>query len=406
MQTLQIFKKIAWRIGTALAGIMVFVGGAAGYYADALPDHYYWEADKPFSIAAALPVTISGGETTVPVSQQAEVRLFGMIPVKTVALTAVAPTEVFVGGEPFGIRMLMAGVMVVSLGDVTTLSGDCCPAKDAGIAVGDVIQEIGGRQVSCNADLQTAVSASDGQAVPVTFLRGGVRQTVSVSPVFSSVHGCYQTGMWVRDSTAGIGTVTYYLPAENGTVRFAGLGHAVCDPDTGEQIPLASGDVLHADVTDVLAGCAGRPGELRGRFDTDSAIGTLLSNSASGVFGVLSALPHPDRDPIPLGYQQDIRLGEAEMYTTVLGDAPAAYTIEIEEIHGGASGTRNLVVHVTDETLLEKSGGIVQGMSGSPIVQDGRLVGAVTHVFVKDPTRGYGILAENIYAQTASELCG
>lgn len=404
MQTMQIFKKTLLRLGAGLIGLGIMIGGAAGYYAQRLPDHYYWESDQPFSIAAAFPVTITGEAETVPAMQQAEVRLFGIIPVKTVSLTAVEPREVFVGGEPFGIRMLMAGVMVVSLDDVVTMSGESCPARDAGIQVGDVIQAVDGKQISGNSDLQSAVFGSEGKAVPVTYLRNGIRETVMITPVFSSIHGCYQTGMWVRDSTAGIGTVTYYVPAENGTVRFGGLGHAVCDPDTGEQIPLASGDVLKADVTDVLAGCAGRPGELRGHFDTDSAMGTLLSNTASGVFGILKALPHPERDPIPLGYQQDIHLGDAIMFTTILGDLPAAYSIEIEEIHGGVSGSRNLVVHVTDETLLERSGGIVQGMSGSPIVQDGKLVGAVTHVFVKDPTRGYGILAENMYAQTAAGM--
>lgn len=388
-------------VGLALT---LCANGAVHYYAAQLPDHYYLESGQPLDIAAALPVTLTQEEATVPQLRQAEMKLFGIIPIKTVSLTTVEPTEVFVGGEPFGIRMMMAGVMVVSLSEVAALGGSCCPAEEAGIAVGDVIQAVNGKQLSSNADLQAAVTASEGRAVSVTFLRDGMRQTVSVSPAFSSVHGCYQTGMWVRDSTAGIGTITYYTAAENGTVRFAGLGHAVCDTDTGEQIPLASGDVLRACVTDVLAGSAGRPGELRGRFDTSSAMGTLLSNTSSGVFGILDTLPHPERDPVPLGYQQDIRLGEATMYTTVLGDLPAAYTIEIEEIHGNASGSRNLVIHVTDETLLEKSGGIVQGMSGSPIVQEGKLVGAVTHVFVKDPTRGYGILAENMYAQTVAQM--
>ena len=140
MQTMQIFKKTLLRLGAGLIGLGIMIGGAAGYYAQRLPDHYYWESDQPFSIAAAFPVTITGEAETVPAMPQAEVRLFGIIPVKTVSLTAVEPREVFVGGEPFGIRMLMAGVMVVSLDDVVTLSGESCPARDAGIQVGDVIQ--------------------------------------------------------------------------------------------------------------------------------------------------------------------------------------------------------------------------------------------------------------------------
>lgn len=400
----QKLRKISVRAGIACIALAAALWCSAGWCAAQLPSHYYLEADRPLHISAALPVTVSSASATIPSVQEAQVKLFGVLPVKTVSLTTMEPAEVMVGGEPFGIRMLMAGAMVVSLGDVTTLGGMRCPAAEAGIAVGDVIQAVDGEQISGNADLQAAVSESGGQAVSVTFLRDGLRQTVSVTPAFSSVHGCYQTGMWVRDSTAGIGTVTYYLPAENGNLRFAGLGHPVCDPDTGEQIPLASGEVLRAVVTDVLAGSAGRAGELRGRYDTKTAMGTLLSNTASGVFGILHEQPHSARPTMPLGYQQDVRLGEAEIYTTVTGDIPSAYTVEIEEIHGNAAGMRNLVVHITDADLLAKSGGIVQGMSGSPIVQNGRLVGAVTHVFVRDPTRGYGILAENMYAQTVAEM--
>lgn len=407
MQQMQKFKNWKKNLFRGLAGIFCAcfcTVGAAGYYADTLPDHYYLNADQPLSISAALPVTVSLKEDTIPRIRQARLKLFGMIPVKTVSLTPMEPMEVYVGGEPFGIRMLMAGVMVISLSDVTTRSGICCPAKDAGICVGDMIQAVDGKTVSCNADLQEAVAASQGKSVRVTFLRDGLRQTVAVQPARSMVHNCFQTGMWVRDSTAGIGTITYYLPAENGAYRFAGLGHAVCDPDTGEQVPLASGDVLRAAVTDVLAGAAGRPGELRGRFDTENAIGTLLSNNTGGVFGILNALPSSASVRMPLGLQQDIRLGEAEIYTTLMGTEPQRYTVEIEALHGGGADTCNLVIHVTDEALLAQSGGIVQGMSGSPIIQDGKLIGAVTHVFLKDPTRGYGILAENMYAQTVAEL--
>lgn len=397
-------KKRFLQFAAGILGALMLSIGAAGYYAGTLPDHYYLETDKLLSIATALPVTINVDAQTVPQIRQAQVRLFGVIPVKTVALTPVEPTQVYVGGEPFGIRMTMAGVMVVSLSDVTGLGGVCCPAKEAGIAVGDVIQAVNGEPVTGNPDLQRAVQLSGGDAVSVTFLRDGIRQTVAVQPSYSSLHSCYQTGMWVRDSTAGIGTVTYYLPAENGTVRFAGLGHAVCDPDTGEQIPLASGDVLRAAVSEVLAGSAGRAGELHGHFDTEKPIGTLLSNNTSGVFGILDALPQTASLLVPLGFQQDVRLGDAELYTTMHGDIPRAYKVKIEELHGGGAGTHNLVVRVTDEKLLEQSGGIVQGMSGSPIVQDGKLIGAVTHVFLKDPTRGYGILAENMFAQTVSQL--
>ena len=390
------------RIASCCAAVMLSLCGAVQYYAHRLPDHYYTAADRPLTITAALPVTLTRKDApSVPAVQEAELRLFGMFPVKTVSLTTVGQTAVYVGGEPFGIRMLMAGVMVVSLGDIQTRSGTVCPAEQAGIRIGDIIQAVNGIPIGSNADLQEAVTASKGSAVTVTLQRGGRTIRTAVQPAFSPMNNRWQTGMWVRDSTAGIGTVTYYAVSPSGQVQFAGLGHAVCDADTGGQIPLASGDVLAVSVNDVIAGAAGKPGELRGKFDTGEGIGTLLANTAYGVFGTMRSLP-PHSFPLPLGFRQDISRGEAEIWTTVQGDAPRAYRVEIEEIRGEDTAMRNLILRVTDPVLLRETGGIVQGMSGSPIVQNGRLIGAVTHVFVKDPTRGYGIFAENMYAQTAA----
>ncbi len=390
------------RLAVCGAAAVTLLSGAVQYYAHHLPDHYYYQTDRPLTVSAALPVTLSKMPAAVPDIQEAELRLFGILPVKTVSLTTVSPVNVYVGGEPFGIRMLMDGVMVVSMSGIRTQDGTFCPAEQAGIQTGDIIQEINGEPVSSNADLQNAVAASGGKPVKVTLLRGDARHTVLVTPVYSSSANRWQTGMWVRDSTAGIGTVTYYHASPDGSVQFAGLGHAVCDADTGELIPLGSGDVIAVSVKDVRRGSAGAPGELKGRFDTGRAIGTLMSNHANGVFGTVYALPEK-QILLPLGFAQDIRRGDAQIFTTISGAEPKAYSVEIEEIRSNDPAMRNLVLHVTDPELLEKAGGIVQGMSGSPIIQDGRLIGAVTHVFVKDPTRGYGIFAENMYAQTASQ---
>ena len=389
------------RLAAGAAALCIGLGGAVQHYALGLPDHFYKDADRPLSIQTVLPVTLQSKSPTVPQMQEAELRLFGMIPVKTVSLTTVKPADVYVGGQPFGIRMLMAGVMVVSLTGVPGVPDEPCPAADAGIAVGDVIQAVNGKPVGSNADLQEAVSGSEGAPVSVTVVRGDTLQTVSVEPVYSAMTKRWQTGMWVRDSTAGIGTVTYYMRTQSGQIRFAGLGHAVCDPDTGEQIPLASGDVIAVSVNDIVSGSAGKPGELHGRFETGDSIGTLLANTPCGVFGIMKKLPKRQQK-LPLGFRQDITRGEAEIYTTLDGRTPQAFTVEIEEIRSGDASARDMVIHVTDPALLEQTGGIVQGMSGSPIVQHGRLVGAVTHVFVRDPTRGYGILAEHMYAQTAA----
>ena len=383
------------------AAVLMSLCGAVRFYAHSLPDHYYTDADRPISAATFLPVTFSQRTPSVPYLQEAKLRLFGMFPVKTVSLTTLGPANVYVGGEPFGIRMLMDGVMVISLTGISTPEGIRCPAADAGIREGDIIETVSGKRIGSNADIREAVSASQGEAVAVTFRRGSNLHTVTVQPSYAPDSQRWQTGMWVRDSTAGIGTVTYYTRAANGRISFAGLGHAVCDADTGAQIPLASGDVIAVSVRDIVTGSAGRPGELRGRFEIGESIGRLSANTACGIFGTVTQLPQKQLS-VPLGFRQDISRGKAVIYTTVNGSSPQAYSAEIEEIRNDDAAFRNLVIRVTDPALLEVSGGIVQGMSGSPILQNGRLIGAVTHVFVRDPTRGYGIFAENMYAQTAA----
>ncbi len=388
-------------IAASAAVLLMSLCGAVQFYAHSLPDHFYTDADRPLSVATALPVTFTRRTPSVPQGQEAQLRLFGMFPVKTVSLTTLGPANVYVGGEPFGIRMLMAGVMVISLSEVQAVSGSCCPAAEAGIREGDIIEAVNGRRISSNADIQQAVADSCGEAVAVAVRRGEMLKTVSVQPAYVAQAQRWQTGMWVRDSTAGIGTMTYYTRTQSGQIAFAGLGHAVCDADTGAQIPLASGDVIAVSVRDIVSGSAGRPGELLGRFDIGESIGMLSANTSCGIFGSVIRLPQK-QIAVPLGFRQDITRGEALMYTTIDGTAPRPYRIEIEEIRGDDDALRNLVIHVTDTALLENTGGIVQGMSGSPILQNGRLIGAVTHVFVRDPTRGYGIFAENMYAQTAA----
>ncbi len=389
------------RIAASAAALLMSLCGAVQFYAHSLPDHFYTDADRPLSVETVLPVTFSHRSPTVPQAQEAELRLFGMFPVKTVSLTTLGPANVYIGGEPFGIRMLMAGVMVISLNEVRAPEGSRSPAADAGIRTGDIIEAVNGRRIGSNAEIQQAVADSGGEPVSVTLRRGDLLKTVSVQPLYAPDAQRWQTGMWVRDSTAGIGTVTYYTRSAGGQIAFAGLGHAVCDADTGGQIPLASGDVIAVSVRDIISGSAGKPGELLGRFDIGESIGTLTANTACGIFGTLSSLPQK-QIAVPLGFRQDISRGDALIYTTLDGTSPQAYSVEIEEIRGEDAALRNLVIHVTDPALLERAGGIVQGMSGSPILQNGRLIGAVTHVFLRDPTRGYGIFAENMYAQTAS----
>ena len=394
--------KLFSRLFSLGAAASLALAGAAGYYHYTLPDSFYVTKGTELALHTALPIeSAASGEApayaaeTVPTRGSVSLRLFGIVPVKTVEVTAVDTPLVVPGGDPFGIKLLMDGVMVVGMGDVTP-DGQC-PAERAGIQVGDMVLSVDDTPINGNAALQLAIAAAEGESVRIRINRGGEIRTLSLTPLYSQSDGCYKAGLWVRDSTAGIGTVTYYMPDSG---RFAGLGHPVCDVDTGEIIPLSSGEVVGVTIQSVIKGSAGAAGELRGCFTSGRAAGELYLNNRCGVFGTLTSPPDP-AEAVPLGLKQNVHTGEAVIRTTISGTEPREYDIVIEKADWGSTGTKNMVIRITDPELLETTGGIVQGMSGSPILQDGQLIGAVTHVFVSDPTRGYGIFAENMYEYSA-----
>ena len=296
-------------------------------------------------------------------------------------------------GEPFGIKLRMDGAMVVGMERIETASGQRCPAQEAGIQTGDLIQSVDGMAIDSNQSLQEAIAESDGTPVTVTLTRSGETCTVTLTPAYAADDNCYEAGIWVRDSSAGIGTITFYEP-ESGS--FGGLGHPICDADTGDILPFGSGEAAAVTISQVTKGISGCAGMLQGSFSDDAPLGELLCNNRCGVFGTLYHNPSAE-EAIPMALKQEIQTGAAQILCTVSGDTPKAYDITLEEIdYSGTDSTRNMTVCITDPELLEVTGGIVQGMSGSPILQNGKLVGAVTHVFVDDPTRGYGIFCENM----------
>ncbi len=331
-----------------------------------------------------------------PKIYSAKLMLCHAIPLKTVQINVVDDSCVVLCGMPFGIKMFTNGVIVVGLADVKTNAGDFNPASEAGLKAGDVILSINGKTAGSNTDVEKAVESSNGRPVAMTVTRDGQRFCASVQPVRSESDGLYKVGLWVRDSTAGIGTLTFYDPSGN---CFAGLGHGICDSDTGQLMPLLNGDIVPVTISGVTKGIKGTPGELRGYFTDDAAIGALCANVQTGVYGPMKS-PVQGK-AVKIAMKQDVRTGSAQVCTTIDGCSPKYYAIEIEKIdfRDGVE-SKNLVIHVTDPQLLAKTGGIVQGMSGSPILQNGRLVGAVTHVFVNDPTRGYGIFAENMLTES------
>lgn len=377
--------------------LLVLCGGVWGLLTTALPDTFYTTGETAELQIASMPwVRVSSaqkevaqvGRAQADTSQNVTLALFGTIPLKTVCTVSVESRNVQVCGCPFGVKMFSDGALVVAFSDQYTRLGTENPAKEAGLKLGDLIVSAGGHAVRSNEELTQAITAANGTPISVVYLRDGVQHTTTLTPVQDAATGAYRAGLWVRDSSAGIGTMTFLDPA-NGT--FAGLGHAISDTDTGADITLLSGEIVPVVVTGCVKGTAGSPGELRGEFSAATA-GTVLANDTTGVYGRYTAATMGQsclvRQP------QEIALGDAEIWTTISGSTPKAYSVRIERVNmTSGDPNRNLLLKVTDSELLAATGGIVQGMSGSPIVQDGCLVGAVTHVLVNDPTRGYGIFA-------------
>ena len=402
-----IMRKTVRFLSAVINMVIIAVCVLVGHYFIRLPNNYYVTKGTSLKLPCYFSVDVFSQSNTVqslnskvtPLNSKVTLKLFGVIPIKDVNVQAVDRPVLVPGGNPFGIKLLTEGVMVIGLGEVQSQDGIVSPATDAGIKMGDVVISVNGRKVTSNSEIANIISNCDGQVIPVILKRNSEDMLLNLKPVYSVNDGSYKAGMWVRDSTAGIGTITFYDPA---TGNFGGLGHPVCDVDTGEILPLSSGEVVDVSINGVSKGISGTPGELLGSFISNVPIGNLLINNQSGLFGKLSNAPNLS-SPIPMAMRQEIEVGDATILTTINGGQPKEYKIRIEKIDLKESeNSKNMVIRVTDKELLDISGGIVQGMSGSPIIQNGRLVGAVTHVFVNDPTKGYGIFCDTMYSYANS----
>ena len=395
-------RKLARCIAAVVDCCMAAVLLLTIYIQGQLPNQYSVVAGEEISFTSAYPIEmVHTSDTTdaqvyssVGNSYQMDLKLLGLIPVKTVEVNVVDRKMVTVSGAPFGIKMFTDGLMVVGMSDIPTQEGRANPAKSAGIQVGDILETFNGVKLATNEQLAELMAENGGNPIRVQVKRDQSAFDTEIRPVRSTGDDQYRLGVWVRDSSAGIGTMTYY---DQNSGLFTGLGHAVCDVDTGDIMPLSNGEVVPAQITGCKKGEAGNPGELKGKFTEDASLGTLAANTSSGVYGLLYSRNLYLGEQVPVAMKHEVKTGKAYIYTTLEGTVPQKYEIEIEKLvmNEGEAG-QNMVIHVTDPVLLEKTGGIVQGMSGSPIIQDGMLVGSVTHVFVKDPTRGFGIFAENI----------
>ena len=338
-------------------------------------------------------ITVGDNPKSTELSYDVSLKLFGVMPIKSVNVSVVDRPTVIPCGTPFGIKMFTKGVMIVAMTDVECGGKAYRPSADAGLKVGDIVLEANGEEVKSNEHLSSIISKSNGVGLKFLVQRGDSKLTFTVTPVKSDTDSTYKAGIWVRDSSAGIGTATFYDPS---TKIFAGLGHAICDVDTGEILPLSSGELVNVSILGITKGKSGTPGELVGTFSSRISFGNLLANTHAGVFGTSQKSP-VSAAPIQVALKQEIKEGKAYILTTLDKNVVEQFEISIEKISLSANNqTKNMIIRVTDENLIKRTGGIVQGMSGSPIIQNGQLVGAVTHVFVNDPTKGYAIFAENM----------
>ncbi len=391
--------------------ICVLLYTAIIYLSFKLPDSFTVAQGTSLETVESIPINIKnadkilfvqGGSATHFGSYDVEFELLGVIPVASAKVNSVKEDTVCVLGTPFGIKIYSDGVMVVGISDIEAGGRLVNPSSEAGIRQGDIILTINGVEVSSNNDVALCVEESGGKSLKFEIKRDAAVLTKTVSPVYSEADGKYKIGLWVRDSSAGIGTLTFYHPASN---TVAGLGHAISDADTGEIIPLNYGELVGAEILDVTKGENGCPGELKGCF-LSNTIGEFTENCPTGVYGSVYDAKYVSGGSLQIGYKQEIEKGKAQIYATVDGTSPKLYNCVIERIELNDTGkTKNMTVRITDEELLQTTGGIVQGMSGSPILQNGKLIGAITHVFVDDPTKGYAIFAENMLdtAQAVAE---
>lgn len=434
---LRLLRRVARGMALAAGIPALALIGAVSYFQAALPDVYYTEDPQAFSIRQyRILDVVSAEEEVVPAligtadaEKEAEklaeslkeagetsrfsLRLGGILPVKTVSVVQTETRYVVPSGNVFGLKMLTEGAVVAALSPVETPSGTVCPAQQAGLQAGDIILSAGGEEIDSFDALAAAVTAAgeSGEELAVVYEREGEEYTAGLSPALSA-DGQWLLGVWVRDSSAGIGTITFYDP---GSGCFAALGHGVCDADTGVLLPLQWGKVCGATVLGVTRGSAGSPGELEGAFlnSAFSLSGLLGKNGLVSSGTVLQNLPcglmvradgdslvrAADNQMLPVGAAQEVHSGEAQILSTIGGSEPQLFSAQIEKVsYSEDEPSRNLVIRITDPALIAATGGIVQGMSGSPILQDGKLVGAVTHVFVSDPEKGYGIFAETMLA--------
>ncbi len=358
---------------------------------DSLTSHQVYDIGKPLAIES-----INQGNVDL------DFMLFGFIPIKKLTIHVTSPKKLIPGGNSIGVSLYTNGALIVGTSEVTDDKGIThFPAIDAGLLPGDIIEKVNGVTVKDAAHLTKLVNKVKGKSVELGCKRDNRLFVTEIYPILDASDKKFRIGLWVRDSTAGVGTLTFVDPD---TKYLAALGHAITDVDTGALLSVKDGEISESTIIDVKIGKKGLPGELVGNFSSNkNVLGTIVKNTRYGIYGKAD---RKINNPIytkhlPIAYQHQIKPGKATILTTIDDTGIQEFDIQITKvIRQASSGSKGLVLEITDPILLEKTGGIVQGMSGSPIIQDGKIAGAITHVFVNDPTKGYGIFIEWMLEET------
>ena len=407
------FQKTIYLLGKT--GIFLVALFAVITFEQAIPDKMYVPVGEKASYQFGVPVsvvlkqeqaevfehiskTVSQVKNENPAHYTVTCKLFGIVPVKDVEVTLVDDQMVYTGGSPIGIYVETQGVMVIGTGEINTLDGIAQNPSKHLVKEGDYILAVNGRKVNSKEELIQRINECGEDKETLDVLRNGETIQVEVEPVRVS-ENAYMLGIWVRDDLAGVGTLTY--AKESG--EYAALGHGVSDADTGLLMDIEDGWIYKTNIVGIKKGRNGTPGELSGVIDYASSarLGTVSKNEKIGIHGVLEKdiTTLGESQYMEVGYKQEISYGKAYVISGITGENKS-YEIEIEKIdYSENEENKGIMFEVTDPALLELTGGIVQGMSGSPIIQNGKIIGAVTHVFVNDPTKGYGIFIENMLAR-------
>lgn len=378
-----------------LLTLLFMVYGASGYITPSeiktnIPESSFLNSSFPFSLRYDEPQTVAA-QADIQRNVGAKLMIFNAFPIKNVNVSIEQRRYVIPGGEVFGIRLYTNGLVVSETSEVGQTGK--APAQLSGIEKGDIILSVNGNDLTSSEQLLKEIENSGGSPIKIRYMKGDKVSNTDMTPVYDPLSQKYRAGLYVRDSCAGIGTMTYIDPKNS---SFAGLGHGICDNESGCLMPLLSGDIVDAEVSSVRKGICGSPGSVCGHFKGNESRGTLALNSEHGVYGKMKTVDK-SKNTVPVAFKQEIVRGKAHIISTVDGNTPEYYDAEIEDIsYNNLNKTKNMVIKITDERLLKKTGGIIQGMSGSPIIQNGRLAGAVTHVFINDPSRGYAVFAENM----------